>query len=185
MTDLSSARARFATASLPYPPVPADLESAIVEFDDFLFGTRDDGPRPYDIDWYVEELMVLGPSVEPYVLTGHDGRGMNSWAIHFLMVHGHVAVFDQIAWGGAYTDDELAVQLMAAHWTQIADLVDATDAAAARGLLARDERYVVVASDFYGSRWWRGILGTEPDWRAGGSLEVVLDAAIDAQLLVE
>jgi len=184
VTGVADARERFAKANLPFPPIPPDLQPRLEALDDFLFGTRHDGPRPYSLQWYVDEL-VAGSSVAPYVLTGHDGRGMNSWAIHYLLVHGPLGVFDQIPWGGAYSDDVAAVQLMKVHWTQITDLLGAVEAAAARGLLAADERYIVVCSDFFGSRWWRGRLGDEPAWRRGRSLEVLVEAAIDAQEMVE
>jgi hypothetical protein len=184
VTALGDARARFGAAGLPFPPIPADLAAELREVGEFLFGTRDDGPGPYSIDWYVGELLG-GRCTEPYVLTGHDGRGMNSWAIHYLLVHGSLAVFDQIAWGGAYSADADATRMMEVHWTQIGDMIDAAAAASSRGAIEAGERYVVVLSDFYGSRWARWS-GGEPDWRRGGSpLATLLDAVIDVQELVE
>lgn len=164
---IAVARQRFASANLPFPYIPSELLNQLVVCSEWVFGTRTDTPGPYSIDWFVDEFLS-GAVKADYLLFGQDGHGMNSYAMHYHLVHGPLALFDQLAWGGVYTDNQLAIELMAAHFAQIEGLIQRLDQALGRGLLLPGEYFVVVMSDFYGSRWARlqpGLLKNKIEWQ--------------------
>ncbi len=190
LPPLTVARQRFADAGLPFPPVPADLVDGVVVRGEWLFGTRTDTPGPYNLDWFLDEFLDSA-APEDYLLFGHDGYGFNSYAMHYYLVRGPLALFDQLAWGGVYHDDDLALDLMTAHFAQTDGLIQRLDEARAAGLLAPDQRFVVIMSDFYGSKW--AIVNTKDRvgqedirWmKEGDGLLTLLSASIAADELVE
>lgn len=173
-----AARAQFAAAGLPAPPIPPLFAPRLLRVRDWLYSTRGDqqgtgaaAPGPYALQWYGREL--LGGSVgEPYLLFGHDGHGINSWAMHWYMVRQPLAIFLQLPWGNAYDDDAqraASAEALRLHFDAIERLLQAT-AGAANGVLGPDDWLIVVASDLEGSRaglWPAGertIEWHETDW---------------------
>lgn len=155
------ARQQFAAEGLPLPPIPAELAGQLRELGPWLFGTRPGTPGLYNLDWFVEE--AAGQPAD-YLLFGHAGHGLNSWAMHYYLVRGPLALFLQCAWGGAYMDRVTTTAVLAARL----DLAEQLIQAAAAGRLALPERLVVVHSDFYGARWQLTAPGDEGEtWRTG------------------
>ena len=54
------------------------------------------------VEKFIEEALS-NPDRE-YVAVGHAGHGINSYAMHYFLVYGPVALFAQLPWGGAYMD---------------------------------------------------------------------------------
>jgi len=82
---------------------------------------------------------------------GHDGRGINSWAMHDYCVQEGLAFFLQTAWGGAYTDPAAAVERMHHRYELCRQLLAAAERSATA--TKHQPRLIVVVSDFYGSSW--------------------------------
>ena len=150
-SDLQQLKLLFAEARLPLPPIPSALAARLHRLGNWHFGTRADAPNPYNLAWFVQEVQER--PVPDYVVLGHGGHGVNSWALHYYLVYGPLALFLQNGWGGAYMDNDTTVQQMAERFTAAVSLIEATEAAQQRGRLALPERLVVVVSDFSGSRW--------------------------------
>ncbi len=151
---LEVARLEFDGYGLPFPEVPEALVDDLGWVAEQIYSTRPDRPAPYHLAKYVEEVGTQ--MVADYVLVGRDGRGINSHAMHYYCVQGATALFLQLAWGGVYSEDtpERAAA-MAVMYATAEDLRNAAEAARVAGVLAPNERLVVIQSDFYGSRWRR------------------------------
>jgi hypothetical protein len=146
-SSLDKARELFASEGLPFPYIPAEMHGAFRQLSPWVYSTRTDIPSPYSIARFVEEVGTQ--PIADYVLLGHAGHGINYYAMHYYLVRGSLGMFLQIAWGGAYTDNDKAIEEMATAYTQAEQLVAAIEAAE----LSASERLIVVISDFYGSRW--------------------------------
>jgi hypothetical protein len=157
----------FEDWSLPFPPVPESLAPRMRILGRGLLGTRADAPGPYSLEWFLAEL-ASDPA--DYLIFGHDGHGINSWAMHYYLVRGPLALFVQIDWGGAYTDDAIARAEILRAFRASEALVVAPRVAA----LAEGQRLLVVASDRALSRW--GIVPRKPGEEALASLETRPDA---------
>lgn len=100
--------------------------------------------------------------MEDYLLLGHAGHGVNSWAIHYYLVRGPLALFIQVGFGGAYIKRDSSVQKLTAAFIKAQELIRRFEKAQDAGWLSSaSQRWVVVASDFYGSRWTRIALPTD------------------------
>lgn len=152
---LEEAQQLFAQAGIPLPFIPAEMQKTFTKIEDWVYGTRSKIPWLYEIRQYVQEVSTT--PVDDYLLLGHAGHGTQSWAMHYYLVRGPLALFLQIAWGGAYTDEDKAVQEMSARFTQAEELIQAVKVACSNGNFKPDERLIIKASDFYGSSWCRNI----------------------------
>ncbi len=166
----SAARAKFAEQGLPFPWIPAELADHFQPVDEWLYATRTDMPSPYDIAWFAQEVGT--EPVDDYVLYGYAGRGMNSYAIHYYLVRGPLALFVQTSWGGIYTENDKSSRLLAKQLQQAETLATTVAAVQVRGGFHPDERLIVMISDFYGANWIRqhGLVekdrfGRTGDWR--------------------
>ena len=137
--DVADAKGLFAGEGLPFPPIPAEMIDQFHTISPWNFGTRDGAPSPYNLSWFVGD--VEENAVPDYLLMGHAGRGTNSWAMHYYLVRGPLALFIQSAWGGIYTTNEAE------------EITRAVEEAGQMQRLELPERRVVVVSDFYGFRW--------------------------------
>src|SRR5262249_9740591 len=145
---LEHAREQFARSGLPFPPLPDDFADHVQAWDEWHWGTREDAPGLYNLDEHVDELLNRVVKAD-YLQFGHAGHGINSYAMNYYLVRGPLVVFDQIAWGGAYTDNAAAVEKMAIHWAKIGEMMAALDEAMARNLIHPEEQFIVIASDLY------------------------------------
>ena len=169
---LESAYNRFRSERLPLPPIPRELESQLRQYGEWQFGTREQPVEFYALSPLIEEA-ALGAAPN-YVAFGHAGHGVSSWAMHYCLVSGPLALFVQIAWGASTGPSSLGrIRLAFDMAGQL--LVDAEDAAAA-GRLQPTDRLIVVASDWDGERW----RVASPSSQADGEWKVSAHAIGDA-----
>jgi hypothetical protein len=150
---LDEARQRFVEAGLALPSVPAEMRNRIARIEDWVYGTRPDVPSLYDLGWFVREVGMA--SVADYVMFGHAGHGINSYAMHYYLVRGPLALFLQLSWGGAYESGTEATRAVTARFAEAERLIDAVESADRQGRFAPGERFIVMASDYHGARWRR------------------------------
>ncbi len=155
----------FEDEGLPLPPLPESLIPQLVIVRPWMFGSREDTPGAYDLNWFVREAVEQEPA--EYVLFGQDGHGVNSLAMHYYLVSGRLAVFVQVPWGGAYMDKQASNAAVAAALVGVERLIEAARAAE-QGLVDRNERLVVVASDLHGHRHALVRAGAAPGWQRSG-----------------
>jgi hypothetical protein len=151
---LDEAQQQYQRAGLPLPPIPAQFVDQLKTIAPWVYGTRPDQSELYYIDVFVDEAMA--GNVEDYVQFGHSGRGTNSWAIHYYLVSGSLALFVQVGWGGALTEPEdnaRATIKLKRLMAESEQLQQAVEQATARGKLSAGQRLVVIVSTFYGSQW--------------------------------
>lgn len=143
--------ALFAASGLTVPLVPWELRRRLREHAPWRYATRPLGWSPYSIEVYLAEAERY--RVPDYAVLAHAGHGVNSYAIHYFLVHRRLRLFVQIGWGGSYMDGREARDV----WDAFA-FCDRIVAAANRVSHARvpDGAYVTIAvSNFYGHGWAR------------------------------
>jgi hypothetical protein len=158
---------------LPTPYLPAGLGEGLRQVAAHLFSTRalDALPAsPYDLSAFVNEAE--DPGVADYALIAHAGHGTNSWALHYYVVRGRLAIFFQVPWGGAYTDAARAAKGMAQLFADFEPALRAAESTTAGAA----PRVLVVLSGFSGPRMRTG----EGTWQAGRPALPALLAALGA-----
>jgi len=154
--DLLQAEAFLRTAGLSLPALPAGLAEEIRERAPGIYCTREFVDSPYVVEAYVAELLR---SANPgdYALLAIDGHGVQSWAFHYYLVSGPLALFVQLPWGGVYTDVATArpeIERVLA-WAQ--PLPQRLAELKRQGRLEPGNKLLVVFSRFSKSRWaWIG-----------------------------
>jgi hypothetical protein len=136
---------------LTVPYIPAEMLPKLEKLSPAIFGTRRDTPPPYALHLFAIEVATK--PTEDYLIFGHDGHGTNSWAIHYYLVRGPLALFLQISWGGAYGDKGGDTGRVNRKLAQAAELAHAVEAAQEQGKFKPGQRLFVADSDFYGQRW--------------------------------
>jgi hypothetical protein len=108
---MTSMRRAFEDSGLHAPPIPAALESRLVEQEPWCWTTR--AISPMDMYMFREyPADALSGCAEDYVAVCHAGHGVNSYAISYHLLLGPLAVFVQVAWGGVYgSADEDAAEV--------------------------------------------------------------------------
>ena len=166
---LEAACQLFTQEEIPFPFIPPEMRPAFAELSEWVYGTRPDAPWLYEIRDYVREAGT--EPVADYLLMGHAGHGIQSYAMHYYLVRGPLALFVQSGWGGAYMDKDKATRDMAARYAQAEELIQAVEAAQREGRFRPGERLIISDSDFYGSSWTRidGVLDEDSfrqsNWR--------------------
>lgn len=74
---------------------------------------------------------------EEYLLFGHAGHGINSYAIHYYLVRGSLRVCLQVSWGGVFSNDAEDALRVRNYFAALAPLVTAAERTA-RGRDATD-----------------------------------------------
>jgi hypothetical protein len=141
--------ASFEEAHLPTPWVPESLAGQVSQVGEALFGTRSDIPGVYNLFPLAEEAAA--GETPDYVLYGEGGRGMQSNSICYLLVHEHLALFLEQAFGNVYTDADADAAAIRTQWA----LADDLRAEMERHSWAPEERLIVLASDMTGTQWAR------------------------------
>ncbi len=186
MTEIHSvwqtALAKYAEMGLPPPPIPDHLQPYIEQLDSWVYGTRRNVPNLYNMTAYVDEYLTHPPS--PYAMFGHAGYGMNTYALHFYLVDGLLAIFDQVAWGGVYNDNDSALTLLRAHYTQFQIMRKQLVRCIDLEIINNDDRFLLALSSFGPSRW-QFKRGTAP-WvtQEGDSLPIFIAALQDIDKLL-
>ena len=167
---LQQARALFAAEGLPFPELPSTLAGQLQPFGELLFGTRDLETGTYSLDVFRD--AVYEQPVADYALLGFDGHGINSWALHYYLVQGPLALFVQLPWGGAYIDPAEAKQRIGDAFALAATLTAELAVAQSARALPSGVRLVVTESQFAESGCaWLKAPGAPPAefWQPPGS----------------
>ena len=130
-------RALLSDSGLVMPPVPPVFARRFRKRDEWVFASRQVRTSPYDIEHYVR--AARRPDHRDYVLLAHAGHGVNSYAIHYYLVHGPLRLFLQIGWGGAYMDAKATTRGVNQAFGFCHDLVSLLQAPAASGRGSRPE----------------------------------------------
>lgn len=151
---VEQARQLFTREGLPFPPLPDDLAAnlEVSEDSESVFSTRELRYSPYNMEVLVGEL-VDGEEPDDYAVLGFDGHGVNSWAVHYVLLQPGLALFLQLPWGGAYEDADENRALIARTFEWAEALQGAIQRILPRGLIPPGWRLVVVRSDFFPSAW--------------------------------
>ena len=135
---------------LPMPPVPDQLYDSVENIRDWVWGTRPEKYRLYDLESYTREAISSpGPD---YVLVGHDGHGTNSWFFHGFVSLKNVAIFVQAPWGGAYTNSKMALEGLKVRFELMEKLLYAVESAERAGRVLPG-RLIVQQSSITSPRW--------------------------------
>lgn len=133
-----------ARLGIELPPIPAQFGATLRRVSPHAFATREMRWSPYSIDdWVAEE------GAPEYLLIGHAGHGVNSYAVSYFLVQQHLRLFLQVGLGGIYMDAERARRAVCDGFSAAARLIRA----------ARAAPMLIIASEFYGSRWSAGSSG--------------------------
>ena len=149
MSDVNKARELFSNAGLAFPTLPEELAVKLKERDRWVYSTRCIRRWEYELDAYVHEAQ--GKRIRDYALLSHSGHGINSYAIQYYLVHGHLRMFLHLGWGGVNEDHEKEAAKIRACFLKADEVVQAMVQAAAG--FHTGEHLTVVVSDFYGSYW--------------------------------
>ena len=143
----------FADAGLTLPPIPGRFGNKLRMVEEWCFATREIDPMAmYLFDEYISEALI---GVAPdYLAFCHAGHGINSYAINYHLVDGPLALFAQAPWGGGYSNAQTDAAALAAQFTRCAVVIEAVDAAKARGLSGPLGRLFVVESMLRGDFRW-------------------------------
>jgi hypothetical protein len=155
-------RALFRKRGLILAPLPEALAATLQERSRWCFSTRALPSHPFGHQHYVDEVdAAFSTTLEPvpdYAIIAHAGHGLNSSGILYFVVHGGLALFIKVAWGGAFMDNTVCTANANRAFALTSALVTAAARsprlqAAATPPAAAPERLIVVASDLTESRW--------------------------------
>lgn len=158
--------------------IPPSLEGEMEQIGDWVFGTRTDSRSLYEFVSFVQEAATS--NVDDYLMLGQAGHGIQSYAMHYYLVEGQLALFLQMAWGGAYDDGDADRAAIAEQFALIPQLYNVV----LESELPEDARLVVALSDIHGSRWamlpevlTKGEFLTFGDWQTEDAVDLhsVLD----------
>ena len=177
-TPLASEQARslFEKENLRFPPLPAPLAERLRALNAHLFATMDLPRAAYGLDFFVDQA-VRGQVPEAYAVVGFDGHGLNSWAAHYYLVEGALALFTQLHWGGAYTDANSARQLIDSVYQRCESIQEKTARALRQDRIPAGWRLVVVVSSFStpGWVWVPATASAKSDWQRSQRMLTVLE----------
>ena len=163
LNGMDAAKAFFKEERLLMPVIPETLQPDIKELGAGVFGTEWAKGKPlYDIYPFVQETM-RDPHAQ-FLVFGQAGHGVNSWAMHYYLVHGPIALFIQLPYGGVYMSREASVGAITGAWGLLKDLLKAVDEMEVNA----EERLYIVESMLSGCRWaWgeRGDVVPEGAWK--------------------
>ena len=145
----AQARAFFTSQELPYPPLPARFEASLVAVSDHLFATLPVKLSAFDLEVWADRVDASSPD---WALLGVDGRGINSWAMHYYLVEGPLALLVQWPWGGVYGDADADRQRIVEAFEQCATLQDRARGPGGLALARQGKRLLVVHSPLAESR---------------------------------
>jgi len=178
MSDsVTDARVLLAREGLVLPFIPTALRVGFRKRSPWCFSTRPVTVWPYTVPAYLHEALEEHP--RPYALLAHAGHGINSYALHYFLVHPPLQLFIQVGWGGVYMDSQKATASVNAHFRLVAPVIRAVRQAVKGGRIGHDERLTVFASTFSSQSW--AVLGPPTlntdvrtqDWEPARSIVVL------------
>jgi hypothetical protein len=144
-------RALFRKRGLVLADMPERLAATLEERSRWCYSTRSLPAHPYGHLHYIDE--ALEGTAPEYAIIAHAGHGLNSSGILYFLVHGGLALFIKVAWGGAFMDNAACT----ANANQALALATTLSQEAERSPRLQDtppgDRLVVIASDLTESRW--------------------------------
>ncbi len=152
LSPSDQARASFANEGLRFPPVPEPLSEQLQAVNEHLFATTELPSTAYGLDLFINQV-IANEAPKDYVVIGFDGHGINSWAAHYYLVQGPLALFVQLHWGGAYTDTDNARQLIDAVFQRAETLQKTMEQATSLGRIPEGWRLLIVISSFSQPGW--------------------------------
>lgn len=150
--DLLQTEAFLRTMGLSLPALPVELAEKIRERATGIHSTRELPASPYRVEAYVAELLRAANPGD-YALLAIAGHGVQSWAFHYYLVSGPLALFVQLPWGGVYTDAATALPEIERVLAWARPLPQRLAELKKQGRLATGQKLVVVFSHFSKSRW--------------------------------
>ena len=161
-------RDTFARAGLPPPPLPELFAPLLQVFAPWWFGTR----RTRGLYQYGGQLLAEAddPQVLDYLIVGHAGHGVNSYALHYFVRLGPLLLVLEIDAGGAYNNPETTRRTATEAFVAAATLLAAVPQLTRRGVPRAGLR--VAVSTLRNSSWSAGADGGHGEWDA------VLQAAL-------
>jgi hypothetical protein len=181
LSPIEQARALFAAEELPFPPLPENMAMALREEGPNLFSTQPLEVDPYNLEVYSLEIQ-RDPAEPDYAVIGFDGHGVNSWAAHYYLVDGALALFIQLPWGGAYDEPDDGRRVITAAFTWAKKLQTDVRRAQQEALIPHGWRLLVVASRFARPGWaWVPQPSPGPEaiaWHAGAGVSKAVDGEL-------
>jgi hypothetical protein len=151
LDPLSRARALFADQGLPFPPLPRRLQGSLRQTAEHTFASRDALAPLYSLGAHLAPIQQ-GAMAE-YVALGFDGHGIDSWAVHFYLVAGPIALFLQCRWGNVNDDPVRARERIEGVFGLATQLIQDVEQAEREGKLCKGQRLLIRFSDFVPSGW--------------------------------
>ena len=166
MTKSADLKAWCEEMDIDVPPVPERFGATLRRISPHAFATRELPWSPYEVArWMSEE------EASEYLLVGHAGHGVNSYAVSYFLVQRHLRLFIQVGLGGVYMDSEKARRAVGQAFGAAAQLIRASTN------VPEHEPVLVVATEFYSSHWRTGAMNHEAS--------TVLECINDATALLE
>ena len=166
LSPSEQAKALFANENLRFPALPENMTDHLQPVNEHLFATRELPNAAYGIDSFVTQI-IRDQSPEDYAVVGFDGHGINSWAAHYYLVQGPLALFTQLPWGGAYTDENKARQFIDSVYQKVEGIQQSVAQATTLGRIPTGWRLVVLVSSFTtpGWVWLSPQKGSQLNWQ--------------------
>ena len=115
----------FSQAGIGNPPLPVALRPDVRRIRRWTYATFDVEPdHLYNFDAAVHD--TLDRRTRDSLAVGHEGHGVNSYAIGYQLVFGPLVIVSQVLWGGVYTDQEQTSRAVRRWFEQIASLMEMT-----------------------------------------------------------
>ena len=150
LTSYKNAKKTLSKAGLPFPYIPASLQSKIKERSDWVYSSTRLTYSPYALLDYTQEIHEY--TGNDYVVLAHSGYGANSHAIQFYLIHQNLALFLFLGWGGIYMDNHEKTDNINQCF-KIAEKI--TKLLEGSNQFPKNQRMIIVGSDFYGSYWYK------------------------------
>ena len=175
----------FARERLSFPPLPAPFHARLRPFGDGVFTTRALDHGPYAMGVLVGEAFD-GRCPADYAVVGFDGYGIESRAVHYIVVQPGLALFVQLAWGGVSLDADAARAGIVRAFAFAGALQCLAAQIAAAGAPPSSDRLVVSLSAFGDSGWgWARGGARPPVWHRGAGLPQAVTAQLEGLVPVE
>lgn len=170
---MTSVKQAFEESGLAAPPIPTGFREALRELDDWLFGTE----QAPEISLYDQESFAARATdreVKPALFIGHQGYGINSWALHYYLFQPDLSLLLQMPLGGAYQDQEECFENIGTTFATLSELFSEFSEAKSAGRWPAARLFVLESHVNHSRQAWIP-RSTSPDDRPTDTLWVDLD----------
>lgn len=192
---LQEAYERFSTSQLGFPSLPANLAEQLMALREWRYVANFPGEEllaleevrehrqlesckyGYLLSFHQREVVeALDSMTDHCLLLDHSGHGINSYAVHFLMMFGPVRLFLQMGWGGVYQNNEAAAATIQEVFGLVDVLLHTLDAyLTCYGTLPEENMYMITSNMRGGWDFGVGACGERND-RTATPKQVLQDA---------